>query len=114
MTRRRTPEDIARGKRLQVARKDAGYETGADAAAEMDVEYSTYNSHENGWRGSHLKIAGKYADFFRVNWEWLLEGPPHPMRGDTKAQPDLLAGLSPEKRQQVLDFIDYLKSKPDA
>jgi DNA-binding XRE family transcriptional regulator len=80
----------------------------ADAADEMDAEYSTYQAHESGWPAFDRKTARKYAEFFRVNVDWLDEEI-GPMKGEVS--PDLLAGLSPEEWRQVLDFISFLKSK---
>lgn len=67
----KTPEE-----RLVWAREAAGYEMAADAAAAMGMTgsaASTYFGHENGSRG--LSRAGaRYADFFRVSFNWLMQG----------------------------------------
>ena len=110
--RQRSRENIERGARLKIARIEAGYESGADAAADLDVDYSTYNNHEQGWRGITRKMARQYADFFRVNLDWLYENIGE-RRGAAmhRAAPDPLAGLPPEGRKEVLDYIEYIKTK---
>ena len=64
----------ARAARLREARSDAGYESPTEAAKAMGVAaVSTYLGHENGSRGFGSE-ASRYADFFKVNIEWLLTG----------------------------------------
>lgn len=110
MGTQRKPEDIERGRRLKLAREQAGYEKAVEAVDELDLHYPTYQAHESGWRGFDRKTARKYAEMYQVNVDWLDEGL-GPMRGGA-GHHDPLAGLSPEKRREVLDFIDYLKNKP--
>ena len=65
--------------RLRLARESAGYGTRADAAAAMGVKAPTYVHHENGT--NKLSRSGRrYAKFFRVRYEWLMNGE-GPMRG---------------------------------
>jgi len=59
--------------RLERARKEAGYATAIDAAAQLKVAYPTYAAHENGIRGIG-RSAQRYAKFFGVSLEWLLTG----------------------------------------
>lgn len=61
-------------KRLQQARREAGYETAADAAKAFGWTPSTYTSHENGTRGLRPEAARRYAKAFRKPEEWLLLG----------------------------------------
>ena len=59
--------------RLRKARESAGYETASAAAEAMGVNIPTYIHHENGTNG--LSRAGeRYARFFRISLEWLLQG----------------------------------------
>lgn len=112
MRRERKKEDIERGGRLAAARSQAGYESAADAVADMEgVEYSTYNNHETGWRGITRKTARRYAEFFQVNLDWLYENIGQPTGLGPKKPPDLLDGLPPEARTEVLNFIEFLKAK---
>ena len=62
------------GKRLQQARKAAGFETAREAAARLGVNHNTYAQHENGNRGFPSKRAELYARVFRVPLDWLLVG----------------------------------------
>lgn len=62
--------------RLQLARKQAGYRSAADAARAMGVAEPTYSAHENGSRGITSKAAQKYARKFNVDAAWLLYGGP--------------------------------------
>lgn len=78
---------------------------------EPAAEIPTYQAHENGWRAFDRAAARKYADFYRVNVDWLDEGL-GPVRGRQTTERDPLAGLSVEQRREALDYIAYLKSKP--
>lgn len=59
--------------RLREARISAGFSTPTDAAEALSLPAPTYLGHENGSRGFKGNAA-RYADFFRVNVEWLLTG----------------------------------------
>jgi hypothetical protein len=59
--------------RLIQARKAAGYDDAASAARAMAITQSTYLGHENGSRGLS-RSAPRYARFFRVSLDWLLNG----------------------------------------
>ena len=60
--------------RLTAARKNAGYETAADAAAALGVPYPTYAGHENGSSGFRAPTGEIYARRFKVRFEWLMSG----------------------------------------
>lgn len=62
-----------RGRRLARARKEAGFDSAADAARALGMTESTYVGHENGFRG-YKAHADRYAAFFKVNLEWLWSG----------------------------------------
>lgn len=64
-------EDISR--RLRTVREQR-YETAQDAAEALGMKYPTYAGHENGSRGITRNAAQRYADFFKVSYEWLLTG----------------------------------------
>lgn len=64
---------IAMANRLRQAREAAGWADGTTAARAIGVAPPTYLGHENGSRGYRDK-ASRYADFFKVNLEWLLTG----------------------------------------
>src|SRR5215813_10828586 len=59
--------------RLRFAREQAGYGRASDAARAMGVEEPTYLGHENGSRGLS-RAAARYARFFHVSLDWLIEG----------------------------------------
>ncbi len=60
--------------RLQVARKQAGYQSAADAAEATGVAYPTYAGHENGSSGFRADKGELYARKFKVRFEWLMRG----------------------------------------
>ena len=62
--------------RLRLAREKAGFARASDAARAMGVGEPTYLGHENGSRGLS-RAAARYARFFRVSLDWLIDG-----RGD--------------------------------
>lgn len=69
--------------RLIAARKAAGYATAADAARALGMSLPSYTHHENGTRG--LSRAGqRYARFFRVSLDWLLDGRGEMTSGTTR------------------------------
>jgi phage repressor protein C with HTH and peptisase S24 domain len=61
------------GARLAKARRAAGYDTATAAAEALGVKYPTYAAHENGSRGVPRNM-DRYARFFRVSLDWLLNG----------------------------------------
>ncbi|MBX3488899.1 S24 family peptidase [Parvibaculum sp.] len=69
--------------RLQQARRKAGFETAAAAAAAIGVNPVTYWQHESGLRGVSRKNAERYAAFFRVDLTWLATGRGRPARKDS-------------------------------
>jgi SOS-response transcriptional repressor LexA len=83
--------------KLIQARKDAGYDTAADAARAMGVPEPTYSGHENGNRGFGRAKAVKYAKFFKVPVSRFVTGEDErpgtghpglirlPIRGDVRA-----------------------------
>lgn len=71
--------------RLQRARKEAGYESAADAADAMGAVPATYWGHENGSRGLG-RAAERYATFFHVSLDWLLTGKGQPRKARSAAQ----------------------------
>lgn len=63
----------AESDRLVEARKAAGYATAADAARALNISLPSYTHHENGTRGLS-RTGARYARFFRVSLDWLLDG----------------------------------------
>lgn len=59
--------------RLKAARERM-FNTAAEAASAMGVNYQTYAAHENGSRGLRRDAAMRYAKFFNVSLEFLLTG----------------------------------------
>ena len=59
--------------RLKAARERM-FETAAEAATAMGINYQTYAAHENGSRGLRRDAAMRYAKFFNVSLEFLLTG----------------------------------------
>lgn len=75
--------------RLKEARERM-FETAAEAASAMGVNYQTYAAHENGSRGLRRDAALKYAKFFNVSLEFLLTG-----RKSTNVRPDVMLRNAP-------------------
>jgi DNA-binding XRE family transcriptional regulator len=73
-----TPKTVH--ERLAMARAAAGYPTAGDAADALGVSRPGYVHHENGTRGLS-RAASRYAKFFRVSIDWLIDG-----KGDMKAR----------------------------
>jgi phage repressor protein C with HTH and peptisase S24 domain len=77
-----------KAKRLESARKAAGYESSSDAARALGLSPGTYNGHENGFRGFKDKSAEMYARKFGVNIEWLLLNKGPRKRGEDAPRPE--------------------------
>jgi len=101
----------ARGRRLRQARLDQGYESAAEAARALGVPYPTYAGHENGSRDFGTD-AMRYAHFYRVHVEWLLNGT-GPRRAGHKARvQEIYDDLPEERRTEALRYLEFLKSQP--
>lgn len=59
--------------RLKAAREKM-FETAAEAAQALGVNYQTYAAHENGSRGLRRDAAMRYAKYFNISLEYLLTG----------------------------------------
>jgi len=75
--------------RLKEARERM-FETAAEAATAMGVNYQTYAAHENGSRGLRRDAAMRYAKFFNCSLEFLLTG-----RKSTYTRPDVRDSQAP-------------------
>ena len=97
-----------RYERLREARKRF-YATGAAAARAQGIVIATYYGHENGSRDPSPEEWRDYARKYKVNVDWLLYdiGP----RDRSATHADKMDDLSPDEREEVSAFIDYLKSK---
>ena len=93
--------------RLREARELAGYESASVAADRLGVPKPTYIGHENGHRGFDVDAAIRYANAFKVNLLWLLRGIGDPRDVSIDQQ---IADLPPEKQQEVLRFLDFVRS----
>lgn len=101
--------------RLQHARLLAGYDSATDAANAMGVPVPTYAAHENGSRdfkrGRGGPIPGqRYAQFFKVNYDWLMTG-----RGEPRGKPASLdaraQAMAPDDQRRILEYFDLLENR---
>lgn len=60
--------------RLVAARRQAGFQSAAEAAEALGVPYGTYAGHENGSSGFRADRGELYARKFKVRFEWLMRG----------------------------------------
>lgn len=99
---------MERHRRLQRARELASYETATDAANALGVAPPTYLGHENGSRGFRSDTGQRYAQFFRVSYEWLMtgRGEPRPYSLDIRVR-----ALSPEDQRQVHEYVEFLEAR---
>jgi SOS-response transcriptional repressor LexA len=103
--------------RLQQARIAAGYQTASAAAEAIGIRVPTYIHHENGTNGLS-RVGVRYAKFFHVSLEWLLEGkgPMRPSRATIPLAGYVGAGatvypINDDQTGHGLDVLDYF---PDA
>lgn len=94
-----TVRDEKIGARLKLVR-ERKYATAADAARAMGVKVPTYSGHENGSRGTS-RAAPRYAAFYRVSLDWLLNGKGDPKPGGVPVVGIVGAGA------EVFPFDDY-------
>jgi len=99
--------------RLRKAREARGFAHASEAAKALGVPYPTYAGHENGSRG-FLDDIDRYAQFFGIRAEWLRSGIGPMKSGHRDPFQAQLEALSPEKRQQVYQFIEFLRGNRDA
>lgn len=66
-----SPENIATGKRLGAARREAGYDVSAASEA-LGIPVSTIKAHEKGARTVRLELATKYARLYSVDPMWIM------------------------------------------
>src|SRR5437016_10079188 len=76
--------------RLRFAREQAGFTRASDAARAMGIEEPTYLGHENGSRGVS-RAAARYARFFGVSLDWLIDGRGMRLGGDSGSAAALAA-----------------------
>lgn len=88
---------MERNERLQLARKQRGYQTAIDAARAFGWNVNTYISNENGNAGFSHKKAKVYAAAFGVRSEWLFDGSGQMKTGGDQQIPILgYVGANPE------------------
>jgi len=95
--------------RLREAREAAGFLSAKDAARALRLADSTYTQHENATRGFPVAKARRYAVFFKVNIDWLVNG-----RGTPKGRSsiDTLYGELDERNQeQARQYLEFLRSQ---
>jgi transcriptional regulator with XRE-family HTH domain len=101
-----------RHERLRQARILAGYETASDAARVMGLGVSTYSGHEDGNRGIRPDNGERYAQFFRVSYEWLMTGKGAPRKTNGANTLDArVALLTAEEQQLVNDYVAFIESR---
>ena len=101
--------------RLRRAREQAGFARASDAARAMGIEEPTYLGHENGSRGLS-RAAPRYARFFGVSLDWLIDGlgaagpaavtAPPLAHIPAKARPGLDPGWTPVRREEYAPIKD--------
>ncbi|WP_170153410.1 helix-turn-helix domain-containing protein [Roseiarcus fermentans] len=87
---------------MRQARKDSGFDKANAAAEAMGVKVATYNHHENGTR-PFRREASRYAKFFKVSLDWLVDG-----RGPKPRPPAAL----PQQRFHLSDVEAAADSRP--
>lgn len=76
----------------------------------MGIKVAAYNHHENGTRNLTPETAKRYADFFKVNVEWMLyrRGPRDRHQPSTGTPLDGFDELSPEDQQLIVEMVARL------
>lgn len=96
--------------RLVTARKQAGYQSAAEAAEALGIPYPTYAGHENGSSGFRADKGELYARRFKVRFEWLMRGA-GPMVDLATKYRDILTvfdSLPPDLQESYADVLRKL------
>ena len=94
--------------RLKRARElDGRFKDASEAARSLRIAPPTYLAHENGSRGFRASAA-KYARFYKVRLEWLLEGMGTP-RGKSLGLEFI--DMPPDMLAELLRYAEYLRSR---
>ena len=106
--------------RLVAARKQAKFETAAEAAEALGVPYPTYAGHENGSSGFRADKGELYARRFKVRFEWLMRGTGQMIDLASKYREILLTydSLPPDLQESYADVLrklaaPYQQQEPD-
>jgi DNA-binding XRE family transcriptional regulator len=94
--------------RLKKIRKER-FRTAAEAQRAIGVSYPTYAAHENGSREMSRKFAIRYANFFRIRLDWLLNGSGEPRA--TGGVQRLFDELPADMQAEALRYLEYLKTR---
>lgn len=92
--------------RLKWAREQR-FESAAEAARALGIEYPTYAGHENGSRGFN-KEATKYAKKFGVSLLWLMSGQGSPKPGMASEVQEIFDQIPPDRRPVALRLLKSL------
>ena len=88
------------GKRLKWARENrTNYKTASAAARAFGWPLPTYFGHENGDRNPSRNAAKRYAEAYKVDWVWILDGGPLP--GD-EVRPVANNNQQPDLRKKII------------
>lgn len=96
--------------RLVAARKQAGFESAAEAAEAVGIPYPTYAGHENGSSGFRADKGELYARRFKVRFEWLMRGTGQMIDLASKYREILLTfdSLPPDLQESYADVLRKL------
>lgn len=89
------------GERLKWARKQAGYETAAEAADALGEHKQNVRDQEAGRRGVSPEMAAKYARRYGVSRDWLLFGGPDPKRAAGEVSVPILGYVAADPEGRV-------------
>lgn len=98
------------GKRIQDARRDAGYRFAVEAAERLRVHVQNVRDHEAGRRTVQVDHLIGYAKMYGVSIDWLVTGKGS-MRQITDPRFEVLNGLSPADLRAVLEFAEFKAKK---
>jgi transcriptional regulator with XRE-family HTH domain len=96
--------------RLRSIREER-YATAGEAADAIGVGRPTYYGHENGSRGLTPAMGRRYADFFKVPFDWLMTG-----RGTRKGSQkhpvlELFEAISADEQAEVIEYMEFKRSR---
>lgn len=99
------------GKRIKSAREEKGWSQGTlGSKLSKPLTATAISLYENGERDISVDVLTEIADLFDLSVEYLIKGVQcdvPPVHVALRADQD----LSKKARDQILDFIDYVKSK---
>ncbi len=96
--------------KLKSLRKQRGI-TQEQLANDLGIGVSTIGMYESNIRNPSYKVLKQISNYFNVSVDYLVNEPGHKDSFNLDFYIERMQELSPEEREKVLDFINFLKEQ---